>query len=114
MTPKPDTAAQTRAALVADAAKLIRLLISKCDSSDHDGVECRRCLALFDVQSRQPFALKLLNAAIAALDAAPSQPTAREVLEEALMQWNPKDGWDLLPTWIEEKLASLASTEPPR
>ena len=30
-----------------------------------------------------------------------------ETLREALAQWNPKDGWELLPGWLEEQLSAL-------
>ena len=36
----------------------------------------------------------------------------REVLEQALAQWNPKDGWELLPEWLETKLAALRGGQP--
>ena len=56
-----------------DAIKLLRLIAEPCarnSNNDHDWHQCRRCRALFDIDSQQPYARKLLEAAIVALEGA--------------------------------------------
>jgi hypothetical protein len=53
----------------ADGAKLLELMIGPCQiaDEDHDWHDCERCIAMFDVDSRQEFALRLIRAVIAAV-----------------------------------------------
>lgn len=54
---------------VVDAVKFLERLIGECDGGPdtHSWRKCRRCLAEFHVENREPFAMALLRAAIEAL-----------------------------------------------
>lgn len=55
--------------LQSDAVKLLARLIGECDGAPdaHAWRKCRRCIALNELENRDPLAVRLVEAAIAGL-----------------------------------------------
>lgn len=61
----PETDAIRQRAELADAAKLLALILSDCEGTDaHSWRKCRRCLALHELENHQPLAVRLVQQAI--------------------------------------------------
>lgn len=57
-----------------DATKFIELLVGECvemTEQDHDWRKCPRCLALHEIQTHAPLAMKFLKKALVALRTTP-------------------------------------------